>query len=130
MSDRASRRRQLSWVMNPPVVVEVRGDDRKEKPRSTDAHRVERRLYRSAERFAEATDVAIRNYNRARRKSARRENDGPVIDLIPNMTRGLIAGSRRLTLVPADLLRVGSTDSMRRLTRRSLRAAGRMLDGS
>jgi hypothetical protein len=115
--------------MNPPVVVEVRRDNR-EKSRFPDAHRVEKRLYRSAQRFAEATDVAIRRYNKARRASARRESDGAVLDLIPNMTRSVIDGSRRLTLVPVDLLRAGSTDSMRKLTRRSLRATGRMLDGS
>ena len=126
MSDRSR-----TWVMNPPVVVERAkrsSSGKSRKPRSADANRIERSFYRAARHTSEAAELALRRYDKARRASRRQKRDGAILDLVPNATRGMVVGSTRLALVPLDLMRVGTTRSVRRMTRRSLRAASRTLE--
>ena len=119
--------------MGTPIVLERAkkgGDSKKPKPRLKDVDRIERHLYRAAERTADAADRGLRRYNKSRKSSARRERDGALIDFMPNMARGMAVSAGRMAPVPLDLLRAGMTPSMRRMTRRSVRASARMLDRS
>lgn len=117
-------------VLGPPVVVERPDADRAGRKRRRPAERAEHRLVRVAQRTVEAGDVALRRYEKERRRSSRREKDGAVVDLVPNATRAAVAGSAKLAVVPLDLLRAVPPKTMRRASRRSLRAATRMLDRS
>lgn len=132
----------MARVMGTPILLErskssgskntvkKAGGSKKRKPRLKDADRIERHLYRAAERSADAADRGVRRYNKARKSSARRERDGAIIDLMPNMARGMAVTAGRLAPVPLDLVRAGMTPSVRRVTRRSVRATARMLDRS
>ena len=70
----------------------------------------------------------MRRYRKVRRKSARRERDGPVIDLLPNIASGMPAGSAKLAPEPIDLLRATWPPTMRRMARRTVRAGARAFD--
>ena len=123
----------MARVMGTPIVLQrpkKGGASSKRKPRLKDADRIERHLYRAAERTADAADRGLRRYNKSRKSSARRERDGALIDLMPNVARGMAVSAGRVAPVPLDLLRAGMTPSMRRMTRRSVRATARMLDRS
>lgn len=129
MARRFPSSRPRPIVLGPPIVIDRRDDrpaDRSVRP----AERAERRLYRVARRTVEAGDVALSRYAKERRKSNRRERDGAAIDVVPNTVRATVAGSARLALVPLDLLRAVPPKTMRRVSRRSLRTATRMLDRS
>ncbi len=117
-----------SWVLGPPVLIELTGTkSAKRKPRLDDADQMERNLYRASRRTAKAADKGLRRYDKSRRKSARRERDGAVIDLMPNMAKGMAASAGTLAALPIDLMRAGSPRSVRRIARRSTRSAARAL---
>jgi hypothetical protein len=118
-------------VMGTPIVFEraKQGDgDKKRKPRWKDADRTERHLYRAAQRSADAAAKGMRRYDRARSKSARKQRDGALIDLVPNMAKGMTTTARRLVPVPLDMLRAANTPTVRRITRRTVRATARTFD--
>ena len=117
-------------VMGTPIVLERAKKGKKKKPRLKDADTFERNLYRAARRTVDAADKGMRRYGKARRKSARRERDGALIDLVPNVTKGMVSGSAKLALVPLDLLRAGWPRSMRRTTRGTVRTAARVIERS
>ncbi len=113
--------RTRTWVVARPIVIDVPGGPR----RTSDAEHVERNLYRAARRTARAAEAGVRRYEKVRRRSARRERDGAVVDLLPNVARGVAATAGRLAPVPVDLARAATPRSVRRITRRSVRAAAR-----
>lgn len=117
-------------VMGTPIVLERKGGGRKRKPRLKDADRAERHLYRAARRTVDATDRGLRRYDKSRKRSARRERDGALIELVPNVASGMTVTAVRLTPVPLDLLRAGYAGPLRRTTRRSVKATARMFDTS
>ncbi len=107
----------VTRILGTPIVLERR---RKKKKRRSDGEHVERHLYRAAERTADAMDRGLRRYERARRKS-----DDPVVELLPNMARGMSTAAVRMAPVPFDLLRAGWTPSVRKATRRTVRRLDR-----
>lgn len=121
------------YAMGAPIVLErpkSNKSSKSRKPRLKDADRFERDMYRAASRMATAADRGVRRYNKERKKSAKRERDGAIIDLMPNLARGMSVSAARSAPVPLDLLRAGFTPTLRRTTRRSVRATARMLDRS
>ena len=103
---------------------------KRDKPRLKDADRAERNLYRAARRTADAAQTGLRRYDKARKKLDRRERDGAIIDMIPNSTRGMVAAAGRLTPIPLDVMRAASPRSIRRVSRRTVRAVARAIDRS
>ena len=115
--------------MGTPIVLErAKKKSKKSKPRWRDADTAERNLYKAARHTADAADKGMRRYEKARKKSAKRERDGALIDLMPNMAKGMAAGSSKLALVPLDMARAAWPRSMRRTTRRTVRAMARVVD--
>ncbi len=108
----------MTRVLGTPIVLERR---RKKKKRRSDADHVERHLYRAAARTADAMGRGVRRYDRARQKSG----DDRVLEVLPNMARGMSTAAVRMAPVPFDLLRAGWTPSVRRATRRTLRQLDR-----
>lgn len=121
-----------SRVMGTPIVWErsTNKGKKRSKPRLKDADRAERSLYRAARRTADAAQSGIHRYDKARKKSDRRERDGAIIDVIPNSARGMVAAAGRLTPIPLDVMRAASPKSIRRVSRGTLRAAARVIDRS
>jgi hypothetical protein len=119
--------------MGPPIVLERSKKGRgkkKRKPRIKELDRAERYLYRATKRTVGAADKGLRTYDKARRRSARRYRDGAVIELVPNVTRGMVVGAGRMAPVPLDLVRAAWPRSVRRSTRRSVRSLARVMDRS
>ena len=121
----------VNRVMGTPIVLERVGTGGKKKkkrrkPRWEEGDRFERYTYRATQRTADAFDRGVRRYEKARKKSARRERDGAVIDFIPNVTRGMVVTAGRMAPVPLDMLRAVWPRSMRRTMRRTVRATARM----
>ncbi len=117
--------------MGTPIVFEWanRGGKRKKsKPRSTEADRAQRFMYRASRRTVDAAATGLQSYDKARRLSQRRDRDGAVVELLPNMARGMSAGASRLAPVPLDLMRATWSKSTRETVRRSLRVAARATD--
>jgi hypothetical protein len=117
-------------VMGTPIVLERpagAGKNKSNKPRLKEADRIERNVYRAAQRTMKAADKGMRRYDKARRTSAARVRDGALVELIPNLTRAMVASTTRLAPVPLDLLRAAS---VRRVTRRSVQVAVKILDKS
>ncbi len=105
----------MTRVLGPPILF-----DRRRKRRRSDSEHVERHLYRAAERTADAMSRGVRRYDKARKKSR-----DPLVELFPNMARGMATTASRMAPVPFDLLRAGWTPSVRRATRRTLRQMDR-----
>ena len=115
-------------VLAEPIVFErskKSGSKKNRKPRMKDADKTQRYLYKVARRTVGAADRGLSRYDKARRSSARRRRDGAIIEIVPNIAQGMAAGSKRLAPLPLDLARAGSA---RQITRRSVRAATRMLN--
>ena len=113
-------------VMGTPIVLErAKSGKKKPKPRWKEADRFERYTYRATRRTADAFDRGVRRYEKARKKSARRERDGAIIDWVPNVTRGMVVTAGRMAPVPLDMLRAVWPRSMRRTMRRTVRATAR-----
>ncbi len=110
----------MTRVLGTPIVLERRRKKPKKKRRS-DADHVEKYLYRAAARTADAMERGVRRYERAREKSG----DDRVLEVLPNMARGMSTAAVRLAPVPFDLLRAGWTPSVRRAARRTLRQLDR-----
>lgn len=102
----------------------------KKKVRLKDADHVERHLTRALTRSVQAADIGVEKYKKVRRKSARRERDGAIIDLIPNMTRGAAVTAGRMAPVSIDLMRAGLTPAVRRMSRRTIRSTARSINRS
>lgn len=100
------------------------------KPRLKDADRAERNLYRAARRTADGAQTGLRRYDKARKKSGRRERDGAIIDVIPNSARGMVAAAGRLAPIPLDVMRAASPKLIRRVSRSTVRASARIIDRS
>ena len=116
-------------VMGTPIVLERRKKGgKKQKPRLKEADRAERYFYKATKRTVDAADRGLRRYDKARRKSAKRERDGALIDVVPNVARGMTVAAGRMAPVPLDLLRASWPRSMRRTTRRTVRSTARMLE--
>jgi hypothetical protein len=116
--------------MAPPIILKrpkKSGGSKSRKLRMKDADRAERAFFLAAERTVYATGKGLRRYDRSRRASARRERDGAIIDLLPNMSRAMVVGTRHLAPLPMDLVRAVP---IRRMTRRSMRAVTWMLETS
>lgn len=116
--------------MAAPIVLErskKSGGNKSGTRRMKDADRAERAFFRAAERTVYATNEGLRRYDKSRRTSARRERNGAIIDVLPNIGRGMVVGSRHLAPLPLDVVRAVP---IRRMTRRSIRAATWMLDTS
>ncbi len=107
----------MSRVLGTPIVL----DRRRRKPRRSDAEHVERHAYRAADRTADAMRRGVRRYENAAEKSG----DDRVLDVFPNMARGMSTAAIRMAPVPFDLLRAGWTPSVRKATRRTLRRLDR-----
>lgn len=117
-------------VMAPPIILKRtnKNEEGESRPRRMkDADRAERAFFLAAERTVYATSRGLRRYDKSRQASARRERDGAIIDLLPNMSRGMVVGTKHLAPLPLDLLRAVP---IRRMTRRSMRAVTWMLETS
>ena len=115
--------------MGTPIVLErAKKKSKKNKPRWRDADTMERNLYKAARRTADAADKGMRRYEKARKKSAKRERDGALIDLWPNTVKGMAAGGGKMALVPLDMMRAAWPRSARRATRQTVRAMARVVD--
>jgi hypothetical protein len=117
--------------MGTPIVFErATSSSKRKKPRLGELDRAERQFFKAADRSTKAASRGMQSYDKARKKSARRERDGAIIDVIPNIARGGAVTAAKLAPVPLDLLRAGFTPSVRKASRRTVRAAARMFDGS
>ena len=118
-------------VMGRPIIYEWATASKKaKKPRLRELDRAERQTFRAVDRSTKAMTKGVQRYEKARKKSAKRERDGALIDFVPNLARGGAVTAAKLAPVPLDLMRAGFTPSVRRATRRSVRATARMLNGS
>lgn len=130
MATRIILARPRTRKMATPIILErsnKSGANKNEKRRLKDADRAERALFLAAERTVSAANKGLRRYDRSRQSSGRRERDGAIIDVLPNLGRGMVVGTKHLTPLPLDLMR---TVPMQRMTRRSMRAMTWMLDTS
>lgn len=119
-------------VMGRPIILErVEPESKKRKKnRLQGLNRMEREIYRASDRTAKAATRGVQRYEKGRKKSAKRERDGAIIDLMPNLARGGAVSAARMAPVPFDMVRAGFSPTVRRATRRSVRATARMLDRS
>ena len=116
------------YVLDTPIVFERRSKSKKRSVTLRDASETERHLSRAAHRTVRAADKGLRTYRKQRKQSAARQEDGALVDFIPNTLKGSAVMLRELSLVPLDLLRAAYSPQVRRITRRTIRSVSRMTD--
>ncbi len=121
---------KITYNFGEPIVIKRRKKGKKKKTtfRSADLQRSERHLTRAMRRTIRATDIGVVRYRKASKKSAKKSDEGMIVDFVPNALESTAVTARELTLVPLDLMRAAYTPQTRRLLRRSIRATMRLSD--
>lgn len=118
-----------SDVLKPIVIDRRRKQGKRRYSRGTrDLQIIERRLVISARRLGSAIEKGIDAYLTERDRSADRWRDGAIVEFIPNVGEGISIALRELSPVVADLSRAFYTRRTRRVVRRRVRSAGRLLN--
>lgn len=123
----SSRRRDDNRVMGPPIVFR-RVDDADDSDTWDDLDGAERHLYRAARRTSRGVSRGLARYDEARAESAAESDDGVVVDMLPNVARGMATTTREVALVPLDLVRAAYRAGGRRVVRRGARTGVRVID--
>ena len=122
---------KITYNFGEPIVLERRKKRRKKKKResiSVDFRQSEKHLTKAMHRTIRASDKGMARYRKASKKSAKKSEDGMILDFVPNVLEGTAVTMRELTLVPLDMMRAAYTPQTRRILSRSLRATMRMSD--
>jgi len=119
---------KITYKFSEPIVIDRRKKRKKKKKTSfsVDLQQSERHLTRGMLRTLRATEEGVVRYRKASKKSAKKKNDGMIVDLLPNMVEGTVVTASGLALLPLDLMRAVYTPQTRRLMRRSIRATMRL----
>lgn len=122
-------RPKTRFQLADPVVIRLPGRKKKRRKYSAglkDAQVMERHLTRASQRMVRALDAGLTDYRKARKKSARKKQDGALVDFVPNTARAMSRSLRLAAPVPLDLARAASTPTARRLVRRQIRFTSKL----
>ncbi len=104
-----------------PGIVPTKKKKRKYTRGLKGIQKAERRASKAANRLASSVASGIATYRKRRDQSAGKRRDGALIDVVPNLARGLGKSIRKASLVPYDLAKTFNTKSRRRRLRRFVR---------
>lgn len=105
-----------------PIVLERKSKKKRRKSKGLeDAQDLEAAVSRALRRAARAGAKGTSEYDRARRRSARKKRDGAIRDFVPNMGEALSEGLREASAIPADVADSLDTKATRRRVRRRTR---------
>lgn len=117
------------FVVNRPLVFEREAEEEeKEEGRHwiiVDWEESEDHLLKAMDRSVRAADKGLSRYREARRLSMEEQDDGAIVDFVPNVMEGTAVMMRGLALVPLDVFRAGYTRRTRKLVARGVRSVAR-----
>jgi hypothetical protein len=119
---------QQEFDLTKPVVINVKKKKKRKYSRGLkDVQVAGRRAGKISSRMVRAVSKGMNAYRKASDKSARKKRDGAIRDFGLNAAKGLSRTLRSSSDLPFDMAKALDTRGSRRLVRRQIRAASRVL---